>query len=141
MARRRGRLGRCTILRAPAWSLDDIDRLLATPEGVAELERGFANLLDAHYTDQSQREQIFIAFGVFDESKRAGDVSQRWLKLAPESAFANTAAGVHLGASGWKARGKACIARHADRKRSIAWTSSSHRPCRCTRRRSRSSRA
>ena len=55
---------RCTLLRAPAWSLDDIDRLLATPEGVDQLERGFAALLDGHYSDQAQREQIFIAFHV-----------------------------------------------------------------------------
>ncbi|UNK49522.1 hypothetical protein MNR01_00285 [Lysobacter sp. S4-A87] len=101
--------GRCTILRAPAWSLDEIDSLLATPEGVAELERGFAALLDGHYNDQSQREQIFISLNVFDGSARAGEVSQRWLKLAPKSAFALTAAGIHLGTSGWNARGGAYI--------------------------------
>lgn len=101
--------GRCSILRAPAWSLDDIDRLLATPEGVAELERGFAALLDAHYKDQSQREQIFIALNVFDGDDRAGEIARRWLKLAPDSAFANTASGVYLGGAGWKARGTAYI--------------------------------
>jgi tetratricopeptide (TPR) repeat protein len=99
--------GRCTILRAPAWSLDEIDRLLATPDGVAELERGFAALLDGHYNDQSQREQIFVSLNVFDGSARAGEISQRWLKLSPKSAFALTAAGIHLGTSGWNARGSA----------------------------------
>ena len=63
--------GRCSILRNPARSLDDIDRLLATPEGVAELERGFATLLDAHYRDQSQRDQIFVAIRDV-QSSRAG---------------------------------------------------------------------
>lgn len=97
--------GRCSILRKPAWSLDDIDRLLATPEGVAELDRGFAALLDAHYRDQSRRDQIFIAFDVFDTSGRSAEIAQRWLALAPKSAFANTAAGVYYGTSGWEARG------------------------------------
>lgn len=108
--------GRCSILRAPVWSLDDIDRLLATPEGVAELERGFAALLDAHYKDQSQREQIFVSLNVFDGSARAGELSQRWLKLAPGSAFALTAAGIHLGTSGWDARGTALMRETAQEK-------------------------
>jgi len=97
--------GRCSILRKPAWSLDDIDRLIATPEGLAELERGFAALLDAHYHDQSKREQIFLAFGVFGTNGRSGEIAQRWLKLAPKSPFAATAAGVYFGSSGWQARG------------------------------------
>ena len=97
--------GRCSILRKPKWSLDDIDRLLGTPEGVAELERGFAALLDAHYSDQSQRDQIFVTLDEFDDSERAGEVARRWLALAPKSPFANTAAGSHYGAAGWEARG------------------------------------
>jgi tetratricopeptide (TPR) repeat protein len=97
--------GRCSILRKPDWSLDDIDRLLATPEGVAELERGFAALLDAHYRDQSRRDQVFIAFDVFDTTGRSGEIAQRWLSLAPKSPFAHVAAGVYYGSSGWQARG------------------------------------
>lgn len=98
--------GRCSLLRAPAWTLDQIDALLANGKGVAQLERKFAALLDAHYRDPSQREQIFIAFSVFDESTRAAAVAQRWLKASPKSAFANVAAGMHFGAAGWKARGQ-----------------------------------
>jgi len=96
---------RCTLLRAPAWTLDQIAKLAATDEGVAELERNFRTLLDAHYRDPSQREQIFVAFRVFDESPRAGDVAQRWLKAAPKSPFAKVAAADHFSRSGWKARG------------------------------------
>ena len=99
------REGRCAILRKPAYSLDDIDRLLATPEGVAQLDHGFTALLDAHYRDPSQREQIFVAFNVFDASARSGEIAQRWLKAAPDSPFANTAAGVYFGNAGWEARG------------------------------------
>src|SRR5262245_56520742 len=69
--------GRCSLLRKPAWSLEQIDRLLATPEGAKQLERGFADLLDAHYRDPLQREQIFIAYTVFDDSPRAAQIAQR----------------------------------------------------------------
>jgi tetratricopeptide (TPR) repeat protein len=96
---------RCTLLRPAPWPLEEIGRLLSTSDGVDALERGFSALLDAHYKDQSQREQIFIAFSVFNESPQSGAISQRWLELAPNSAFANTAAGIHYGASGWEARG------------------------------------
>lgn len=97
--------GRCSILRKPAMSLDEIDALLASPDGVAELDRRFAALLDAHYQQPEQREQIFNAFEVFDESERAAKVAERWLKAAPKSAFANTAMGAHYSEAGWKARG------------------------------------
>jgi len=100
---------RCGMLRAPAMSLDEIDRRLATKEGTAELEARFAALLDAHYKDQAQREQIFRAFVPFDESERAGIVAERWLKLAPKSAFAHAALGHHHSDAGWNARGTAYV--------------------------------
>lgn len=106
--------GRCSLLRAPARTLDQIDALLATDEGVVQLERDFATLLDAHYRDPSQREQIFIAFNVFDESPRAGEVAQRWLKAAPKSPFAMVAAGIHFGDAGWEARGTRYAAQTSD---------------------------
>lgn len=98
--------GRCTLLRRPALTLEQIDSLIAVPDGVLELERRFKALLEGHHGDQSQREQIFISMRVFDESPRAHDVAQRWLKLAPESAFALTAVGSHFEMAGWNARGK-----------------------------------
>ena len=97
--------GRCSVLRAPVYTLDQIDALLDTDEGVADLERTFTALLDAHYRDQEQREQIFIAFNVFNEDARAGEVAQRWLTAVPKSPFAMVAAGLHFGESGWNARG------------------------------------
>ena len=97
--------GRCSVLRAPAFTLDQLDALLANDDGVAELDRRFSALLDAHYRDQAQREQIFKAFSVFDESARAGEVAERWLKAAPKSAFAMVALGIHHGSAGWVARG------------------------------------
>lgn len=96
---------RCSLLRKPAVSLDEMDRLLSTPDGPAELERRFAALLKAHYEDQSQREQIFVSLFVFDDSDRSRQISQRWLELSPESAFAHAAVARHHDSSGWKARG------------------------------------
>lgn len=96
---------RCSLLREPSWSLVELDGLLASKEGAAELERRFASLLDAHYSDIGQREQIFVAYRIFDDSERAGAVAAKWLQLAPRSAYANLAVASHHSATGWKARG------------------------------------
>ncbi|MBU8978034.1 DUF4034 domain-containing protein [Lysobacter sp. MMG2] len=97
--------GLCALLRAPAWSLDEIDRLLGDKDGAAELERRFAGLLKAHYSDKAQREQIFVEFNLFDASDRAAQVAQRWLKAAPDSPFAQTAMAAHYERLGWRIRG------------------------------------
>ena len=97
--------GRCALLRKPAWSLVQIDRLLSRSGGAAELDRRFAALLKAHYGDPSQREQIFRSLEVFDKSAPARDVAERWLKLAPESAYAHAASANHYKNVGWAARG------------------------------------
>lgn len=96
---------RCSLLREPSWSLVEIDGLLASKDGATELERRFASLLDAHYSEIGQREQIFVAYRVFDDSERAGAVAARWLQQAPRSAYANLAVATHHSATGWKARG------------------------------------
>lgn len=96
---------RCTILRKPLFQLDDIDRLVQTEQGRDELESRFAALLEAHYKDQNQRDQIFIAFALFDKTARAGEVAKRWLEQSPGSAFAHVALAKHHDATGWDARG------------------------------------
>lgn len=103
--------GRCAILRAPIFSLDDIDRLLAKADGPAELDRRYAALLDAHYRDPAQRDQIFVAFKVFDGGEHAGTTSARWLSQSKDSAYAHLAVGSHLSNAGWKARGQEFSAR------------------------------
>jgi tetratricopeptide (TPR) repeat protein len=103
--------GRCSLLRKPAWSLEQIDALLAKKDGAAELERRFAALHKAHFEDQSQREQIFRTFTVFDASERAGQVAERWLALAPDSAYAHAAAAGHYLEVGLQARGSASVGR------------------------------
>jgi tetratricopeptide (TPR) repeat protein len=101
--------GRCTLLRKPAWSLAQIDALLSASGGSADLERRFAALLKAHYDDQTQREQIFRSLEAFDKSSSAGTVAERWLKLAPESAFAHAALANHYKNAGWATRGTASV--------------------------------
>ncbi|ALN60981.1 tetratricopeptide repeat family protein [Lysobacter antibioticus] len=101
--------GRCSLLRKPAWSLPQIDAMLSSSGGSADLERRFAALLKAHYDDQSQREQIFRSLEAFDKSSSAGVVAQRWLKLAPESAFAHAALANHYKNAGWAERGTASV--------------------------------
>ncbi|WP_457097629.1 hypothetical protein [Lysobacter sp. P5_B9] len=96
---------RCAMLRKPMLSLDEIDQALQTDDGTSAMERRFAQLLDAHYQDQQQREQIFNAFNPFDDSARAGEVAKRWLERSPKSAFANMAMANYHSATGWEARG------------------------------------
>jgi tetratricopeptide (TPR) repeat protein len=97
--------GRCSILREPMLSLDQLQALLEQPDGATELERRHAALLDAHYDDPAQREQIFVAFAPFDESARAKEVADRWLAVAPSSPYALAAAGTQRMAMAWQARG------------------------------------
>lgn len=100
---------RCSLLRAPAWSLEQMEKLLKRGKGAAELDAGFARLLEQHYQDPTQREQIFRAFQPFDESARAGDLAQRWIRAAPESAFAHVALASHYLAAGEQARGTTAV--------------------------------
>lgn len=105
---------RCAILRKPPFQLDEIDRLLGSEDCRAGLESRFAALLDAHYKDQNQREQIFLAFAPFDSSARAGEIAKRWLEQSPGSAFANAALATHHGAAGWEARGSRFVRETSD---------------------------
>ncbi|MFK3648964.1 hypothetical protein ACI2IY_11080 [Lysobacter enzymogenes] len=101
---------RCSLLRAPAWSLERMEKLLKRGKGgAAELDAGFARLLEEHYQDPAQREQIFRAFQFFDESARAGDLAQRWIRAAPESAFAHVALASHYLAAGEQVRGTTAV--------------------------------
>ncbi|WP_162250394.1 DUF4034 domain-containing protein [Pseudoxanthomonas sp. Root630] len=96
---------RCLLLRAPILSLDDIDTQLGTSKGAADLDRRFRALMQAHYDDPAQREQIFIAYSIFDADPKAERVARRWLEQSPGSAFARMALGDAYARQGWKARG------------------------------------
>ncbi len=96
---------RCLLLRAPILSLDEIDRQLDQPKGAGILDRRFKALMQAHYEDASQREQIFIAYSIFDADPKAERVGRRWLAQSPDSAFAKMALGDAYARQGWRARG------------------------------------
>ncbi len=99
---------RCTMfLTPPRYSLDDIEARLKQPGGAAELEAGFAALLDAHFKEPAQREQITIALMVFrgGDPDKAERIARAWRVAAPESAFARVALGHVLAGRGWDARG------------------------------------
>lgn len=96
---------RCLLLRAPVLSLDEIDRQLDQPQGARALDRRFDALLRAHYAEAAQREQIFIAYSIFDADPKAERIALRWLEQSPDSAFAKMALGDAYARQGWQARG------------------------------------
>lgn len=96
---------RCLLLRAPILSLDEVDRQLDQPKGADGLDRRFKALMQAHYEDAAQREQIFIAYSIFDAEPNAERVARRWLEQSPDSAFAKMALGDAYARQGWRARG------------------------------------
>jgi tetratricopeptide (TPR) repeat protein len=101
---------RCARLRTPEPSMAEIEALLREPGGAAMLEARFDALLESHYRDPGQREQIFNTFFLFDHTPTALAVAQRWVALAPQSPHAMTALARHHEAAGWEARGEAFIA-------------------------------
>lgn len=100
----------CALLRKPELGLAEIDQRVRSPEGAAELEAHYQNLLEGHYAGKDQREQIFIAFDVFDASDLARKVADRWVGIAPKSAFARLASGRQYVSAAWDARGAREIA-------------------------------
>lgn len=99
---------RCTMFLTPArYSLDDIDAKLKQAGGAAELEAAFNALLDAHFKEPAQREQVRMALAVFmdKDQAKAERIARAWRAAAPESAFARVALGHVLANRGWDARG------------------------------------
>lgn len=99
---------RCTMFLTPArYSLDDIDAKLKQAGGAAELEAAFNALLDAHFKEPAQREQLRMALAVFmdKDHARAERIARAWRAAAPDSAFARVALGHVLANRGWDARG------------------------------------
>ncbi|TWI04620.1 hypothetical protein IP90_00753 [Luteimonas cucumeris] len=97
--------GRCALLRSPPYTLSQMETLLDQPGGATQLDQRFASLLEAHYLDPAQRDQIFIAYHVFDASSQAERVAARWLTASPKSIHAKMASGKVLARQGWRARG------------------------------------
>lgn len=88
------------------WSLEELDKVLKQPGGGAELDRRYAVLLDAHYSDPKKKDRIFRAYDIFDESALAATVTQDWVRQSPDSAYARTARAWQLVESGWEVGAK-----------------------------------
>ena len=86
-------------------SLGELEKVLKQHGGGAELDRRYAALLEANYAGPSQKDHIFRAYDIFDETAHAAAVAQEWVRQSPESAFARTARAWQLVESGWHARG------------------------------------
>lgn len=99
---------RCTMFLTPVrYTLDQIDATLKKPGGATELEAAFGALLDAHFKEPAQREQINIALAMFRDADfdKAERIARAWRAAAPASAFARVALGHVLAQRGWDARG------------------------------------
>ena len=96
--------GLCALV-PPEGSLDALDAVLKQPGGGAELDRRYAALLAANYADPKQKDRIFRAYDIFDESAHAAAVAKEWVRQSPDSAYARTARAWQLVDSGWDARG------------------------------------
>lgn len=83
---------------------------LATIEGyldrgeTAVLDRLLDALLERHFSDAGG-EDIHVAIQEFDRSAEAARISERWLRLAPDSPYALVARANHYRSAAWDARG------------------------------------
>jgi hypothetical protein len=101
---------RCGRLADALPTLAEIESLLADEDGVARLERGFAQRLEAHYRDPAQRESIFRAYQDFSSDDDSRRVAELWLARSPASGFARMAMGRYLVTAAGEARGDKRIA-------------------------------
>ncbi|MBO9715956.1 MAG: hypothetical protein J7507_03910 [Pseudoxanthomonas sp.] len=103
--------GRCTLQRETAPSLAELERLLDGPGGPTALDVRMKALLKANYDDPGQRDVIFDAFRRILADDRDGRFATRWLRAAPDSAFAQLAMGQYRADQGWDARGSEFMAK------------------------------
>lgn len=87
----------------------DIDAMLDRGE-LAQLEKLLDERLQLHFSKAGFSEIIHddLNFWV-DDAGRNGRIAEKWLKLAPKSAYANAAYASFLFHSAWKARGEASV--------------------------------
>jgi tetratricopeptide (TPR) repeat protein len=101
--------GRC-ILQQTALHLADLEKLLDGPGGAAALDARMKALLKAHYDDPEQRYVMYNTFGQVYAEDAGGRFATRWLRAAPDSAFAQFAMANYRAAQGWDARGSEYMA-------------------------------
>jgi hypothetical protein len=96
---------RCALQRRPKYDLEGIDEQIASAQGRAALEQHFDALLQAHYDTPSERDQIDVAFDIFDASPASQDIAKRWHAASPDSAYSRLAYGSALFAAAQATRG------------------------------------
>ena len=89
-------------------TLDEIAGLVERGE-MAVLDRMFDQALARHYSKDAFSDDIHDTFNYLlrDTSKteRIGQITEAWLRQAPESAYANLARGAYFNGAAWRARG------------------------------------
>lgn len=85
---------RCLILRESELTLERIAAVLDAPDGGQQLDAFYAASLQAHYQGGDHADQLFIDFEMWDDSEEASTLSERWLRVVPESGYAQTARGL-----------------------------------------------
>lgn len=101
----------CRYHFTPVPSPADVDAHVAAGR-VVELEELLAKRFEGHDRAQHPDESVHVFFAGFETLGRTGDgmeadrISQRWLELSPDSAFALLARATVLEARGWQARGR-----------------------------------
>jgi len=94
----------CHLAFDPAITLDEVRGYLDR-HAVAELDARFKADLDRHFSKDHFSEVIHRDFEGFDESVASGQLSMRWVEMAPGSPYALTARGQYFLAMAGKARG------------------------------------
>jgi len=84
--------GRCGLFQIQDPPLDRIAATLAAPGGAAQLDREYAQLLEAHYRDPTHGEVLFDAYQDFGTAN-GQKIAASWLEKSPQSAFAMMAKG------------------------------------------------
>ncbi|MGN6111403.1 MAG: hypothetical protein ACTHOC_00070 [Luteimonas sp.] len=99
---------RCVAFRTRTkYTIDQVETMLAQPDGAKTLEAHFRDLRDAAVADPTRESALSAAFSVFEygDKDRIERVARAWRDASPDSAFARTALGLVLEQRGWNARG------------------------------------
>jgi hypothetical protein len=99
----------CRYALEPAISLDEVRGYLDR-HALAALDARFKSDLDRHFSKSDFSEIIHFDLQSFDGSVTAGQLSLRWIELAPKSPYALAARGEYFRSMASKARGAAWAA-------------------------------
>lgn len=99
----------CHLVLDPAITLDEVRGYLDR-HAVTQLDARFKSDLDRHFSKNDFSEIIHADLAIFDSSVTAGQLSLRWIEMAPKSPYALAARGEYFRYMASKARGAAWAA-------------------------------